>query len=163
MERIADYVILLGAQRLRETARMSVAVELVRRIIQLTDRGNFRARERLIHPDCEIVMSGAGRLTRAELTRYSQTFATAFPRSEHIIDWDLEVDGSVVVEGTWTATQTGPFETPQGRIPATGRTMRTRFCMICQVRHGRAISIHGYWDQLELLQELGLVAEPARL
>jgi len=46
-------------------------------------------------------------------------------------------------------------------IPPTGRTMSTRFCMICRVRDGQAVSIHGYWDQLEMLEQLGLVPEPA--
>ncbi|HZD67477.1 MAG TPA: ester cyclase [Actinomycetes bacterium] len=139
---------------------MSDAVELARQIVDLTDRGNFRAREHLIHPGCEIVMSGAGRLTRQEFTHYSQMFATAFPEAEHVLDQALEVGGTVVLEGTWIATQTGPFETPQGRIPATGRTMRTRLCLVLRVLDGQAVSIHGYWDQLEMLQQLGLVAEP---
>jgi ketosteroid isomerase-like protein len=39
--------------------------------------------------------------------------------------------------------------------------MSTRFCMICRVRDGQAVSIHGYWDQLEMLEQLGLVPEPA--
>jgi ketosteroid isomerase-like protein len=140
---------------------MSEAVELVKKIIDFTDSGNFRACERLIRPGCEIVMSGAGRLTRAGLIGYSQVFAMAFPQGERVIERALEIDGTVVVEGTWIATQVGPFMTPQGHIPPTGRTMSARFCMVCRVRDGRAVSIHGYWDQLEMLQQLGLVPEPA--
>ncbi|HYU58404.1 MAG TPA: ester cyclase [Actinomycetota bacterium] len=142
---------------------MSEAVELARKIVDLTDSGNFRAREHLIHPDCEIVMSGAGRLTRQEFTRYSQALATAFPQAEHVFEQTLEFAGTVVIEGMWIATQTGPFETPQGRIPATGRTMRTRLCLVFYILDGLAVSIHGYWDQLEMLQQLGLVPEPAAL
>jgi ketosteroid isomerase-like protein len=140
---------------------MSGTVELITKIIDFIDSGNFRACERLIQPRCEIVMSGAGRLTRAGLTGYSQVFAMAFPQAEHVIDRVMEIDGSVIVEGTWIATQTGPFMTPGGHIPPTGRTMSTRFCMICRVRDGQAVSIHGYWDQLEMLEQLGLVPEPA--
>jgi predicted ester cyclase len=140
---------------------MSAAAEVATRIVELTDSGNFRARERLIHPDCEIVMSGAGRLTRQGFTRYSQAFATAFPRAEHVLDVIIEFAGAVVIEGTWIATQTGPFETPQGHIPATGRVMHTRVCLVFHIVGGLAVSIRGYWDQLEMLQQLGLVPEPA--
>jgi predicted ester cyclase len=140
---------------------MPAAAEVATRIVELTDSGNFRARERLIHPDCEIVTSGAGRLTRQGFTRYGQAFATAFPQAEHVLDQIVELADTVVLEGTWIATQTGPFETPQGHIPATGQEMRTRVCLVFQIVGGVAVSIHGYWDQLEMLQQLGLVPEPA--
>jgi ketosteroid isomerase-like protein len=141
-------------------AGVSEAVELVKTILGLNGCGDLAARRRLIHPDCEVVMSGAGRLTRDELVAYSQVFTTAFPKSEHAIDRALETGDWVVIECRWVAAQTGPFTTPQGEIPATGRTAHTRLCVVCRVHAGRAVSIHGYWDQLEMLQQLGLVPEP---
>ncbi len=139
---------------------MSEAVELVETILGLTGPTDAAARGRLIHPDCEIVMPGAGRLTCEELTAYIQVFSTAFPRSEQVVDRALEVADSVVVECRWFGTHTGPFATPQGQIPATGRTARTRLCLVCRVREGQVVSIHGYWDQLEMLRQLGLIPEP---
>ncbi len=61
---------------------MSEAVELVETILGLTGPTDAAARGRLIHPDCEIVMPGAGRLTCEELTAYIQVFSTAFPRDQ---------------------------------------------------------------------------------
>jgi hypothetical protein len=100
-------------------ARMSEAMGLAERLFTIAGSSDIAARQRLIHPDCEIVMSGS-----------------------------------------WIATHTGPFVTPHGHIPATGRTINTRLCLVCRVRDGQAVSIHGYWDQLEMLEQLGLVPEP---
>jgi hypothetical protein len=139
---------------------MPEAVELVKTILGLAGSRDAAARWRLVHPDCEIVMSGAGRLTRDELAAYVQVFTTAFPRSERVIDQALQVDDSVILECRWIGTHAGPFVTPEGQIPATGRTAHTRLCLVCRVRQGQAVSIHGYWDQLELLRQLGLVPAP---
>jgi ketosteroid isomerase-like protein len=141
-------------------ARMSEAMGLAERLFTIAGSSDIAARQRLIHPDCEIVMSGAGRLTREELADYSRVLATAFPRAGHAIDRILEIGDSVVVQGSWIATHTGPFVTPHGHIPATGRTINTRLCLVCRVCDGQAVSIHGYWDQLEMLEQLGLVPEP---
>jgi predicted ester cyclase len=48
--------------------------------------------------------------------------------------------------------------TPNGELPATGRTIRTTSISMLTFADGMVISEHVYSDQLELLTQLGLAA-----
>jgi hypothetical protein len=63
-------------------------------------------------------------------------------------------------EGHITGTHTMPLATPSGeRIPATGKRIRVRDCDVATVEGGMITSHHFYFDQIELLEQLGLLEE----
>ena len=69
----------------------------------------------------------------------------------------LASDGEVALEVTWKGTMTGPW----GDTPATGRQQTTRAALFLRFS-GEAISeSRQYFDSLALLQELGVMPEPA--
>jgi ketosteroid isomerase-like protein len=47
-------------------------------------------------------------------------------------------------------------------IPATGKSLDFRFSAIFQVENGKITSIRLYYDQLEILTQLGLAPAPAQ-
>ena len=70
--------------------------------------------------------------------------------------------GNVVVEqGTYGGTHTGTFRGPDGsEIPPTGKAMNVSFAAIFHVKDDKITSIRLYYDQIELLTQLGLMPQP---
>jgi heme-degrading monooxygenase HmoA/limonene-1,2-epoxide hydrolase len=55
-------------------------------------------------------------------------------------------------------THSGPLRGPAGEIPATGRTVRMDMCGVYEIDEGKITSFRLYFDQLELLGQLGLTS-----
>ena len=59
-----------------------------------------------------------------------------------------------------TGTHKGTLTTPDGQsIPATGKSVRLRTCDVATFKDGRATSHRFYFDQMEVLTQLGLTSE----
>jgi predicted ester cyclase len=70
----------------------------------------------------------------------------------------LLAEGSVVAaEGRFIGTHTGVMRTPAGDVAATGRQVDLRWMSAYQVRRDELASEHLYFDQAELLGQLGLM------
>ncbi|TQJ39995.1 ketosteroid isomerase-like protein [Arthrobacter sp. SLBN-112] len=71
-----------------------------------------------------------------------------------------EAGNVVIVEGFVVGTNTGPLSLPTGgTLPPTGRRVRVRSCDVAKVEAGLISTHHAYFDQLELLGQLGLLPE----
>ncbi|WP_283135740.1 ester cyclase [Rhizohabitans arisaemae] len=97
-----------------------------------------------------------------ELASYLREFWAAFPDC-HLVVWEeAEADGTTVEELSFVGTHNGPYLLPSGAMLApTGRTVQVRACYICTVENGTIVSLRLYFDQLELLTQLGVPCLPA--
>ena len=87
----------------------------------------------------------------------------AFPDA-HVEIHDLHITGDVAVEeGTITGTHQGVLRAPDGEVPATGRRVAVDYIQVLRYHDGRYISFNLMFDQLSLLEQLGLIPaqEPA--
>jgi steroid delta-isomerase-like uncharacterized protein len=84
-------------------------------------------------------------------------FAEAFPDSMIEVTNAFATEDQVVLEYTGRGTNTGPLHLPTGDIPATGRRAELRLCDVTQIRNGKIVSYHTYYDTMTLLLQLGLV------
>jgi steroid delta-isomerase-like uncharacterized protein len=89
-------------------------------------------------------------------------FAEAFPESNAELTNAFATEDQLVIELTGRGTNTGPLHLPTGDIPATGRYSELRFCEVMQCRNGKIVSFHIYYDNMTLLQNLGLVPVPGQ-
>ena len=85
-----------------------------------------------------------------------QGWATAFPDAHGTFENAFVASGKVVLEITWRGTHTGPMQTPDGEIPATGKSVEFRACQIVEIEGGKAKSVRQYFDMMTLMQQLGL-------
>ena len=71
----------------------------------------------------------------------------------------LFAEGEYVVEqARYVGTHTGPLRSPGGaEIPATGKPFDFPFVGVFRVQGGKISSIRIYYDQMELLMQLGLI------
>ena len=129
---------------------------VVRRLYAALDSGPAvmeAVRAGIFAPDAVSHFSGK-RLDYAAHAQFDAMVAQAFPDRRYTVE-DLLAEGDkVVVRFTTSGTHLGEF---QG-IPATGKTGTVTGIAICRIRDGRIAEQWVEFDQLGMLQELGLIS-----
>jgi steroid delta-isomerase-like uncharacterized protein len=123
------------------------------------DEGRMRE---LTADDAVIEAPGDTRLEGGDATvGYAMAWLSAFPdaridvHDEHVAgDW-------VVQEFVFSGTHTAPLPSPMGEIPATNRSLRGRGVQIFRVQDGAVADTRLYYDQVEVMTQLGLMPEPS--
>ena len=73
---------------------------------------------------------------------------------------NIESGDTAIDEGYFVGTNTAPLSLPTGEsVPATGKAVRLRVCDIATVQNGVIINHRLYFDQMDLLGQLGLLPE----
>tara|TARA_B100001179_G_scaffold198472_1_gene157995 strand:+ start:315 stop:740 length:426 start_codon:yes stop_codon:yes gene_type:complete len=83
-------------------------------------------------------------------------WATAFPDSKATIDRAYASGNTVIFEVTWNATHTGPMATPNGEIPATGKSASFRSVLVVEMEGDRASESRQYYDLTTFMSQLGI-------
>ncbi len=65
-------------------------------------------------------------------------------------------DRGGVHEGRFTGTHTGTLRSPAGEIAPTNRAVDAPFCGVYEFDEGKITSVHLFFDQMELLTQLGV-------
>ena len=105
------------------------------------------------------ISATAGTVTGVEaFLAFVAGFKQAFPD----LRWEmrgssLRGSDTVVAEGVFIGTNTGPIVGPRGPILATGRRVELAFCDIWKVCNGRIVENRIYYDQVTFLGQLGLM------
>lgn len=108
--------------------------------------------------DAVITTPDAGEIRgREAIVGYLTTFSVAFPDFAWEPTAEHEAGDTAVDEGYVVGTNTGPLELPDGTvIPATGRSVRLRSVDIATVKGGQIVQHNFYFDQMDVLTQLGL-------
>ena len=70
----------------------------------------------------------------------------------------FEQGDTIATEFTWAGTNTGPLVLPDGtELPPTGKRVQTKGMELVRVRDGKIAMHHGYWDNMALAGQLGLL------
>ena len=83
-------------------------------------------------------------------------FAEAFPDSRTKLTNAFATEDQVTLEFTSRGTSTGPLPLPSGALPATGSSIELRLCQVMQIRNGKIVRFHTYYDMMTMLEQLGL-------
>jgi steroid delta-isomerase-like uncharacterized protein len=98
---------------------------------------------------------------RDAVLQYWERFFAAFPDLNGRDEFKAESGDTAINEWSFSGTNSGPMETPEGTIPATGKQVTIRGCDVLTVRDGLIQSHRAYYDQLAFMTQLGLVPEGA--
>ena len=94
-------------------------------------------------------------------TGYAMAWLNAFPDARLKVSSTF-VDGDTVVqEFTFEGTHEGTLSGPAGDIPATNRRLAGRGVQILRVDNGKVADARLYYDQVQVMTQLGLMPEPA--
>lgn len=62
------------------------------------------------------------------------------------------------IEWLFTGTHTGPMPGPDGKeIPPTNKSVKWPYCMVMKFKDGKVSELYEYYDQVDLLTQLGLM------
>ena len=147
---------LLG--QLGVTGAQTGAAELARRFVAAFNNHDEPALRALNDPD--VILSTPGDLVlrgREAATDYATAWLDAFPDARITVANQL-LDGPYVVQlFTFEGTHRSALRLPVGSIPATNRELRGRGIQVFRVAQGMAVEAHLYYDQLQVLSQLGLM------
>ena len=88
---------------------------------------------------------------------YNAPFLTAFSDLNFQINQVFEKGDTVVYAWTGAGTHDGPLATPAGQVPPTGRRGPVEGVLISTVKNGKIVREETYWNQIDLLTQLGLM------
>ena len=112
--------------------------------------------------DAELTWPGLGSIKgRTAIVGFYATQLGAFPDLEVNITRVIEQENVVAVEYVAQGTHRGPLPSPTGELPPTNRWLRVGASSIGTVdEHGLIKTQHEYFDQVEILAQLGLMPSP---
>lgn len=134
----------------------SEAREVVGQVYEALNAHDAEASAKLVSEDVEILVPSGELRGRDAFRRFAWTYITAFPDNRWKITDQAVAGDTVVTEQLVEGTHNGPLVTQQREIPPTGRRVTTRVCDVSRVRNGELASIHLYWDDLAVMQALGV-------
>lgn len=142
---------------------MSDAKRLTDQFWNHFEAGRLAELAELVDPDCDFKMPGMAFRGREPLLGMLAGYRAAFPDLRHRVTHHVEADDTVALELIVEGTHTGPMQTPQGTVPATGKTVTWESCDYIRVRDGRVVSWHVYHDTVPFLTAMGVLpALPGR-
>lgn len=98
---------------------------------------------------------------REAATQYAMAWLNAFPDARLTVHNELEAGDWVVQEFTFEGTHKATLATPTGDIPATNRRVIGRGVQLLRVEGGKVAETRLYFDQVQVMTQLGLMPEPA--
>jgi len=98
---------------------------------------------------------------REAATAYAMSWLNAFPDATLTIHNELAAGDWVVQEFTFEGTHKSTLQTPAGDIPATNRHLSGRGVQILRIEGETVAETRLYYDQVDVMTQLGLMPEPA--
>ena len=141
---------------------MSENTTLVERHFRSVETNDWSAVSEVLSPDVVTEEPSAGTMRGIDaFVRYAQGFHQALPDGRLVADRVLEAGSTVVVEGRYQGTFTGPLPSPQGEVVPNGRSLDLPFCDVFDIEAGRIRRHRTYYDRVAFAVQLGLMPEPA--
>ncbi|HVP01435.1 MAG TPA: ester cyclase [Solirubrobacteraceae bacterium] len=129
---------------------------LVTRFYESFDSGDIEAALAPFSPELETTDPGMGTVRGlAPFREYLETLKRAVPDARAVIERTLHDGDTVIVEGRFVGTHTGPLTGPDGDLEPSGAAVDLRFADVSRVEDDRIASYHTYYDQLGLLTQMG--------
>jgi predicted ester cyclase len=98
---------------------------------------------------------------REAATQYAMAWLNAFPDARLNVKNEFASGDWVVQEFTFEGTHEGTLSGPGGEIPATHRRLNGRGVQIFRVEGDAVVDTRLYFDQVQIMTQLGLMPEPA--
>ncbi|MXM62539.1 DUF4440 domain-containing protein [Streptomyces sp. HUCO-GS316] len=141
---------------------MGQAREVMDRLTEaLTTNPDLKIVAELFAPDAVAITPDGGEIHgRDDIVEYWRQMTAAVPEATYEPVHSYEVDDTAIDEGFFHGKNTGPLQLPSGEsLPATQKEVRIRGVDFATVEDGHIVSYRLYFDQMEFLEQLGLLPE----
>jgi steroid delta-isomerase-like uncharacterized protein len=126
------------------------------RFFQEQDRLRGGPADELCAPTYTSQIGGNPPMDLAGHKQFAQMFYGAFPDLYHVIEETIAAEDTVAVRFTLHGTHTRELM----GIPATGKSIRVGALAMFKIKDGKVMVLHGQFDQLGMLQQLGVMPMP---
>ena len=140
---------------------MGINADLVQRAWSSFENGDYSNFAEYLSEDVTFTMPGAELHGLEEMEQMVRGWWTAFPDLRHEITAYVEDGDTFACQLTMRGTHTGPLVSPDGEVPATGRSITFQSCDYIRIRGGKIVEWNAYFDNMAFLGQLGLLPEPA--
>jgi ketosteroid isomerase-like protein len=125
--------------------------------------GDLEALRAIYAPDVVATTPDEGELHGIDrFIEWNRTFVGSFTDRQFVSLNAHETADCAIDQGDFVGTHTEPLELPDGQtVPPTGKQIRVRAADVATVREGRIVRHDFYFDQLDMLVQLGLMEAPA--
>jgi steroid delta-isomerase-like uncharacterized protein len=131
--------------------------DLVRQFNDAFNAGDLSGAAAAFAPNAVVHNSGAPDPLNLEgFTAMAGAFLAAFPGGKHTIDDMIGEGDKVVARVTYRGTHTGDLM----GIPPTGKQVAVSAVTIDQIANGKIVESWRLFDQMGMMQQLGLVPTP---
>ena len=136
---------------------MSDLLSLVHAHYDALNSGDLDAATASFADDVETITPGGTLKGVAAFRELGKAFLTAVPDMHHEVVRTFEDGNTIVVEGVYSGTQTGPLESPQGTLPASGNSFAFPYVDFLEAKDGKCVSHRVYWDNVTFLSQIGAI------
>ena len=136
---------------------MSDLLSMVHAHYDALNSGDLDAATASFADDVETITPGGTLKGVAAFRALGEAFLKAVPDMHHDIVRTFEDGNTIVVEGVYSGTQTGPLESPQGTLPASGNSFAFPYVDFLEAKDGKCVSHRVYWDNVTFLSQIGAI------
>ena len=130
-------------------------------VIEALNAGDLSQWSQKLADDYAGEYPGVPVLNKAQSFGYNQRFLVAFPDTHFEVHSVLAQGDQVFIHWTVSGTHTERLATVTGRtIPPTQRRAMVSGVLLSNVRDDKIVREQWYWDQLSLLDQLGIMDHP---
>ena len=130
-------------------------------VIEALNAGDLSQWSQKLADDYAGEYPGVPVLNKAQSFGYNQRFLVAFPDTYFEVHSVLAQGDQVFIHWTVSGTHTERLATVTGRtIPPTQRRAMVSGVLLSEVRDDKIVREQWYWDQLSLLDQLGIIDHP---
>ena len=98
---------------------------------------------------------------RDAATAYAMGWLNAFPDARITVQTEFAEGDWVAQRFTFEGTHEGTLMSPAGDVPPTHRRLTGRGAQLLRIDGGAVVETHLYYDQVQVMTQLGLMPEPA--
>ena len=137
--------------------------ELMNRATAAVIAGDLEELRSIYAPDVVATTPDDGELHGIDrFIEWNRSFVGSFTDRQYVPMNEHETAECAIDLGDFVGTHSEPLRLPDGQmVPPTGKQIRVRAADVATVREGRIVRHDFYFDQLDMLVQLGLVEAPA--
>lgn len=136
-------------------------IDLVNRYYAAINARDWATTATLLGDDCVMRAPGYEAAGREAATRFDRVWAEAFDGFTIVPARQIAAGDTVVSESRVTGTHNHALTLASGVVPATGKRFDAMYTAFVTVRDGRIVAQTLYFDQLDVLVQLGLMPAAA--
>lgn len=96
-----------------------------------------------------------------DATAYALRWIKSFPNGKMTVRHEITSGPWVIQEVTMEGTHSGPLESPMGTVRATGKHFSGKCVQLLRIDHDQIVEARLYFDQVEMMSQLGILPTPA--